>query len=414
MLSSSSRDNWERLVLAVVKREQIWQLCHKPYSRSPSTSTTSSDTPSNLSEQFLNYSSREVELEHIFLSSSRPQLPQPEPSVSQVSNNTSRTITMKLFSPWYRRRKGKGGYLTDIPEDQPIHLEEVRRFSLQELRIATWNFSNKVKYGYHTVYRGCLADGSLVEIKRYRNSSFDIHSAILQFKNNKEINSIAAHPHVLHMLGVCFTPKESFLVYPWMENRSIASCLRGRHKSDHPLNWVRRKRIALGVAWGLTHMHYGCHKKIIHRDLKAANIFLNDDWEAVVADLGLAVIMNSNATHINTSIVGTIGHMAPEYLASGTCSEKTDVFGYGVFLLELVTGQRTFDLIRLANDEDVMLLDWIKRDFIERNWELIVDPDCKGDHMEEVVEQLMQIAIQLHVLRCPWLSRCSKLEITGS
>ncbi|KAH6801744.1 BRI1-associated receptor kinase [Perilla frutescens var. frutescens] len=387
---SSSRDNWVRLVTAVVKKEQYLQLCHMPYSTSPSIRTESSDRTSSFSENFLNYSSEELEP---ISGSPFPQLPLTEPSVSQVTNNTSRSITRKLFSTWYRRRKSKDECLVDIPGEEGlrIHLGQFRRFSLQELQIATENFSNKIKYGYSTVYKGLLADGSPVAIKRYRNSGNQ--SAKLRFEKDIKINSIAAHPHVLHMLGVCITPKESFLIYPVMINGSVASCLRGRRKSEHPLNWPTRKRVALGVAWGLTYLHYGCNKKIIHRDLKAANILLNDDWEAVVADFELAVIMDCNVSHVNTSIVGTIGCMAPEYLSTGTCSEKTDVFAYGIFLLELITGQRAFDLVRLANDEDVMLLGWIKRNYMERKWELIVDPDCEGNGMEEVVQQLMQIAI---------------------
>ena len=106
-------------------------------------------------------------------------------------------------------------------------------------------------------------------------------------------------------------------------------------------------------------MHDHCDPKIIHRDVKAANILLDEDFEAVVGDFGLAKLMDYKDTHVTTAVRGTIGHIAPEYLSTGKSSEKTDVFGYGIMLLELITGQRAFDLARLANDDDVMLLDWV-------------------------------------------------------
>jgi brassinosteroid insensitive 1-associated receptor kinase 1 len=109
----------------------------------------------------------------------------------------------------------------------------------------------------------------------------------------------------------------------------------------------------------LAYLHDHCDPKIIHRDVKAANILLDEEFEAVVGDFGLAKLMDYKDTHVTTAVRGTIGHIAPEYLSTGKSSEKTDVFGYGVMLLELITGQRAFDLARLANDDDVMLLDWV-------------------------------------------------------
>jgi len=132
-----------------------------------------------------------------------------------------------------------------------------------------------------------------------------------------------------------------------------------RNEVDPPLEWPMRKNIALGSARGLAYLHDHCDPKIIHRDVKAANILLDEEFEAVVGDFGLAKLMDYKDTHVTTAVRGTIGHIAPEYLSTGKSSEKTDVFGYGVMLLELITGQRAFDLARLANDDDVMLLDWV-------------------------------------------------------
>lgn len=135
--------------------------------------------------------------------------------------------------------------------------------------------------------------------------------------------------------------------------------LADRGPGDPPLDWPTRKRIALGSARGLSYLHDHCDPKIIHRDVKAANILLDEENEAVVGDFGLAKLMDYKDTHVTTAVRGTIGHIAPEYLSTGKSSEKTDVFGFGIMLLELITGQRAFDLARLANDDDVMLLDWV-------------------------------------------------------
>lgn len=133
-----------------------------------------------------------------------------------------------------------------------------------------------------------------------------------------------------------------------------------RLDSQSSLSWPIRKKIALGAARGVAYLHDHCNPRIIHRDIKAANILLDEEFEAVVGDFGLAKLMDYKDTHVTTAVRGTIGHIAPEYLATGKSSEKTDVFGYGILLLELITGQRAFDLARLANDDDVMLLDWVR------------------------------------------------------
>lgn len=115
----------------------------------------------------------------------------------------------------------------------------------------------------------------------------------------------------------------------------------------------------MGAARGLEYLHHHCSRKIIHRDVKAANVLLNAEYEAVVGDFGLAKLVDTRNTHVTTMVRGTMGHIAPEYLSTGKSSEKTDVFGYGVMLLELVTGQRAIDLSRLQEEDDVLLLDHV-------------------------------------------------------
>ncbi|XP_073045552.1 BRASSINOSTEROID INSENSITIVE 1-associated receptor kinase 1-like isoform X3 [Primulina eburnea] len=205
--------------------------------------------------------------------------------------------------------------------------------------------------------------------------------------------SMVAHRNLLRLRGFCMTSTERLLVYPYMANGSVASYLRERPESQPPLDWKIRKRIASGSARGLAYLHDHCDPKIIHQDVKVANILLDEDFEAVVGDFGLAKLMGYKDTHVATAFRGTIGHIAPEYLSTGKSSEKTDVFGYGVMLLELITGQRTFDLARLANDDDVMLLDWVRGILKEKKLETLVDADLQGNYVDEEVEQLIQVAL---------------------
>jgi len=155
----------------------------------------------------------------------------------------------------------------------------------------------------------------------------------------------------------------------------IDSVVVERNDSQPPLEWQMPKNIALGSARGIAYLHYSCDPKIIHRDVKAANILLDEEFEAVVGDFGYAMLMDYKDTHDTTAVFGTIRHIAPEYLLTGRSSEKTDVFAYGVMLLELITGPRTSDLARLANDDDVILLDWVGFP-LTLNMSLVVEQFC--------------------------------------
>ncbi|GMP39096.1 hypothetical protein CsSME_00010069 [Camellia sinensis var. sinensis] len=330
---------------------------------------------------------------------------------------------------WWRRRKPEDSFF-DLPaeedpevhrvhfpslfaakEDPEVHLGQLKRFSLRELQVATDSFSKKNilgRGGFGKVYKGRLANGSLVAVKRLKEER--TQGGELQFQTEVEIIGMAVHRNLLRLHGFCMTPTERLLVYPFMSNGSVASCLRERPDSQLPLDWPKRKRIALGSARGLAYLHDHCNPKIIHRDVKAANILLDDEFEAVVGDFGLAKLMDYKDTHVTTAVRGTIGHIAPEYLSTGKSSEKTDVFGYGIMLLELITGQRAFDLARLADDDnDVMLLDWVKGLLKDRKVETLVDVAMQGNYVEDEVEQLIQVAL-LCTLSSP-MERPKMLEV---
>jgi len=124
------------------------------------------------------------------------------------------------------------------------------------------------------------------------------------------------------------------------------------------LDWSKRMRIALGAARGLLYLHEQCNPKVIHRDVKAANILLDESFEAIVGDFGLAKLLDRQESHVTTAVRGTIGHIAPEYLSTGQSSEKTDVYGFGILLLELITGPKTLSNGH-GQSQKGMILDWV-------------------------------------------------------
>ncbi|XP_057748796.1 BRASSINOSTEROID INSENSITIVE 1-associated receptor kinase 1-like [Arachis stenosperma] len=296
---------------------------------------------------------------------------------------------------YWLRRKPQDEYF-DVPaeEDPEVHLGPLKKFSLRELQIATDHFNAKNVLGkgaFGKVYEGRLADGKPVAVKRLKEERSNRED--FQFQTEVEMIGLAKHRNLLQLLGFCMTPTERMLVYPLMVNGSLASCLRGRAPSKPPLGWAQRESIALGSAKGLAYLHEHCNPKIIHRDVKADNILLDEHFEAVVGDFGLAKLMEFKDTHVTTAVQGTIGHIAPEYLGTGKSSEKTDVYGYGVMLLELITGQRSFDMARIARDEEILLLAWVKGHLNDNKLDKLVDSDLQGDYNLEKVEQLIQVAI---------------------
>ncbi|XP_039801366.1 disease resistance protein RGA5-like isoform X3 [Panicum virgatum] len=302
---------------------------------------------------------------------------------------------------WCRCRKSQEHFFDVQAEDNKLvvaaKLGQLKRFSLWELIVATDSFSTKNivgRGGLSDVYKGRLADGSLVAVKRLKEERTP--GMELQFQTEIEMSGmVVVHRNLLRLLGFCMTSTEALLVYPYMANGSVASRLREREPFEPPLNWQTRLRIALGSARGLSCLHDQCGPKIIHRNIKATNILLDEDFEAAVGHFNLAKLMDHKDTNVTTAFRGTIEHIAPEYLSTGKCSQKSDVFAYGMMLLELITGQRAFDLARLANDDDVMLLDWIKGLLKKKSLEVLIDPDIGMDYnyIESEVQSLIQVAL---------------------
>jgi len=161
-------------------------------------------------------------------------------------------------------------------------------------------------------------------------------------------------------------------------------------------------RIALGAARGLLYLHEQCNPKIIHRDVKAANILLDESFEAIVGDFGLAKLLDRQESHVTTAVRGTIGHIAPEYLSTGQSSEKTDVYGFGILLLELITGPKTLSNGH-GQSQKGMILDWVRELKEEKKLDKLVDRDLRDSfdilELECSVDVIIQCTLTNPILR---------------
>ncbi|XP_028768679.1 protein NSP-INTERACTING KINASE 1-like [Neltuma alba] len=294
------------------------------------------------------------------------------------------------FVLWWRKRYNKQIFF-DVSEQyrEEICLGNLKKFNFRELQTATNNFSSKNligKGGFGNVYKGYLSDGSIIAVKRLKDGN--AIGGEIQFQTEVEMISLAVHRNLLRLYGFCMTATERLLVYPYMSNGSVAS----RLKAKPVLDWGTRKRIALGAARGLLYLHEQCDPKIIHRDVKAANILLDDDCEAVVGDFGLAKLLDHHESHVTTAVRGTVGHIAPEYLSTGQSSEKTDVFGFGILLLELISGQRALEFGKAVNQKGA-ILDWVKKVHQDKKLDLLIDKDLKNNYDKIELEEIVQVAL---------------------
>ncbi|XVE98647.1 hypothetical protein REPUB_Repub03eG0124900 [Reevesia pubescens] len=314
-----------------------------------------------------------------------------------ISLSLASVILLTFALLWHRKKRKKLSILniSDIQEEGFISLGNLRNFTFRELQLATDNFCSKNILGtggFGNVYKGKLGDGTLVAVKRLKDLTGSFGE--LQFRTELEMISLAVHRNLLRLLGYCATSNERLLVYPYMSNGSVASRLRDELglAGKPALDWNTRKRIAIGAARGLLYLHEQCDPKIIHRDVKAANVLLDDYFEAIVGDFGLAKLLDHADSHVTTAVRGTVGHIAPEYLSTGQSSEKTDVFGFGILLIELITGMRALEFGKTVSQKGAML-EWVKKIQQEKKVEVLVDRELGSNYDRIEVGEMLQVAL---------------------
>ncbi|XP_028753431.1 putative receptor-like protein kinase At4g00960 isoform X4 [Neltuma alba] len=246
-------------------------------------------------------------------------------------------------------------------DDDEIKPIESLQFNFNTIRLATDNFSiaNKLgQGGFGSVYKGKLPNGQDIAVKRL---SMDSGQGDLEFKNEVLLVAKLQHRNLVRLLGFSLEKKERLLVYEFLPNRSLDYLLFDTNESVH-LNWVMRHKIIGGIARGLLYLHEDSRLRIIHRDLKASNILLDEELNPKISDFGMARLFVVDQTQSNTSrIVGTYGYMAPEYAMHGQFSIKSDVFSFGILVLEIVSGKKNNSVFDEENAHDLLSYAW-------KNW----------------------------------------------
>lgn len=242
--------------------------------------------------------------------------------------------------------------------------------------------------GFGYVHKGVLPNGKEVAVKQLKAGG---GQGEREFQAEVEIISRVHHRHLVSLVGYCITGSERLLVYEFLPNNSLHFHLHGK---DRPtMDWATRLRIALGSARGLAYLHEDCHPRIIHRDIKAANILLDFKFEAKVADFGLAKFSSDVHTHISTRVMGTFGYLAPEYASSGKLTDKSDVFSFGVMLLELITGRKPVDTTTNLHES---LVDWVRpllaRALDDENFNSLVDPRLQNNYNHDEMVRMVSCA----------------------
>ncbi|PON35764.1 Tyrosine-protein kinase [Parasponia andersonii] len=276
----------------------------------------------------------------------------------------------------------------------------LREFTFSELKTATKNFSRSLMVGeggFGGVYRGV--------IRSKEDSSKKIDVAVKQLSRRglqghkewvTEVNvlGVVEHPNLVKLFGYCAEDDERgmqrLLIYEYMPNRSVQDHLSSRFQV--PLPWATRMKIAQDAARGLAYLHEGMEFQIIFRDFKSSNILLDEQWNAKLSDFGLARLGPADGlSHVSTAVVGTIGYAAPEYIQTGRLTSKSDVWSYGVFLYELITGRRPLDRNRPRSEQK--LLEWVRPHLSDiKKFQLILDPRLEGKYSLKSAKRLASVA----------------------
>ncbi|KAL0535111.1 hypothetical protein IC582_029434 [Cucumis melo] len=260
----------------------------------------------------------------------------------------------------------------DIMIEDEIKLKELPLYDFEKVAIATnyFDLNNKLgQGGFGPVYKGKLLNGQEIAVKRLSRASKQGYE---EFINEVRVISKLQHRNLVRLLGCCIEGEEKMLIYEYMPNLSLDAWIFGspRHKS---LDWRKRFNIIDGIARGLLYLHRDSRLKIIHRDLKVSNILLDKDLNPKISDFGMARIFGGDEVQANTvRVVGTYGYMSPEYAMQGQFSEKSDVFSFGVLLLEIISGRKNTGFY--LHESSISLLGFAWKLWTEDNLIPLIEP----------------------------------------
>ncbi|XP_073280171.1 cold-responsive protein kinase 1-like isoform X1 [Primulina huaijiensis] len=301
-------------------------------------------------------------------------------------------IVMACFSCLCRRRKASGTRHSVEFDNEFPGIHKVNAYSYEELRIATNDFSraNKIgKGGFGCVYKGKLRNGKVGAIKVMSPES---RQGKREFMNEVDAVSDIEHANLVKLYGCCVEGDERILVYEYLENNSLAHTLLGGYsrKNIH-FSWEARAKICIGVARGLAFLHEEVTPRIVHRDIKASNILLDKDLTPKISDFGLARLIPTNATHISTRVAGTRGYLAPEYAVRGQVTRRSDVYSYGVLLMEIVTGKCNTSMLLPPDEHHILQRAW--KLYQRRELTTLVDVLLNDQFHEEQACRFLKIGL---------------------
>ncbi|XP_052194755.1 probable serine/threonine-protein kinase PIX13 isoform X2 [Diospyros lotus] len=313
--------------------------------------------------------------------------------VSQTTSNGNSTTTPSSGSGDTRFSD------EESPNGKILSFPNLRIFSFSELRNATRNFRNDSvlgEGGFGKVYKGWLDDkqqhasGSVVAVKKLNSESTQ---GFQEWQSEVNFLGSLSHPNLVKLLGYCLEDNEKLLVYEFMQKGSLENHLFGRGAAVQPLPWGTRLKILIGAARGLAFLHTS-DKHVIYRDFKASNILLDGSYNAKISDFGLAKLgPSASQSHVTTRVMGTYGYAAPEYVATGHLYVKSDVYGFGVVLVEMLTGLRALDPTRANGKQN--LADWVKPYLSERRkLKTIMDSRLEGKYPSKAAFHISQLSLK--------------------
>ncbi|KAJ1279452.1 hypothetical protein BS78_04G157900 [Paspalum vaginatum] len=291
-------------------------------------------------------------------------------------------------------RGGRGGTADHAPPAVPevSHLGWGHWYTLKELETATGMFADENvigEGGYGIVYHGVLEDGTQVAVKNLLNNR---GQAEKEFKVEVEAIGRVRHKNLVRLLGYCAEGNQRMLVYEYVDNGNLEQWLHGDVGPVSPLTWENRMKIILGTAKGLMYLHEGLEPKVVHRDVKSSNILLDKHWNAKLSDFGLAKLLGSERSYVTTRVMGTFGYVAPEYAGTGMLNETSDIYSFGILIMEIISGRVPVDYNRPPGE--VNLVDWLKMMVSSRNSDGVVDPKIPKKPTSRAVKKALLVALR--------------------
>ncbi|XP_073219419.1 probable serine/threonine-protein kinase PIX13 isoform X2 [Cicer arietinum] len=289
------------------------------------------------------------------------------------------------------------------PNGEILERPNLKVFSFVDLKSATRNFRPDTllgEGGFGRVYKGWLDEknltpakpgsGIMVAIKKLNSESTQ---GFQEWQSEVNFLGRLSHPNLVKLLGYCWDDEELLLVYEFMAKGSLENHLFRRNPNIEPLSWNTRIKIAIGAARGLAFLH-DSEKQVIYRDFKASNILLDGSFNAKISDFGLAKLGPSGEqSHVTTRVMGTYGYAAPEYIATGHLYVKSDVYGFGVVLLEMLSGMRALDRTRPPGQQN--LVEWGKPLLSnKKKLKNIMDGKIEGQYSQKAAIQAAQLSLK--------------------